>query len=129
MTQFDLDRVLGLTLRTVNQIEAGRRPLPAKYLPLLPPEFRDEVTLALREKNKNKINTRIAEAATPLARAILIGGGLYEFADDLGLRRQSVYGWLRRNRVPAERVLQVEKATGVSRHELRPDLYPIEGGR
>jgi DNA-binding transcriptional regulator YdaS (Cro superfamily) len=27
-------------------------------------------------------------------------------------------------RVPAEYVLLVEKATGVSRHKLRPDLYP-----
>ena len=26
--------------------------------------------------------------------------------------------------VPAERVLQVERVTGVPRHRLRPDLYP-----
>lgn len=26
-------------------------------------------------------------------------------------------------RVPAERVLEVERVTGVSRHELRPDIY------
>jgi DNA-binding transcriptional regulator YdaS (Cro superfamily) len=31
-------------------------------------------------------------------------------------------------KVPAERVLLIEAATGgrVSRHELRPDLYPLE---
>jgi DNA-binding transcriptional regulator YdaS (Cro superfamily) len=29
-------------------------------------------------------------------------------------------------RVPAERVLSIEAATGVPRHELRPDLYPLE---
>lgn len=28
-----------------------------------------------------------------------------------------------RRRVPAERVLDVERVTGISRHELRPDLY------
>jgi DNA-binding transcriptional regulator YdaS (Cro superfamily) len=28
--------------------------------------------------------------------------------------------------VPAERVLDIEKITGVSRHKLRPDLYPQE---
>lgn len=28
------------------------------------------------------------------------------------------------SRVPAERVLDVERVTGVPRHELRPDLYP-----
>jgi DNA-binding transcriptional regulator YdaS (Cro superfamily) len=29
-----------------------------------------------------------------------------------------------RERVPAERVLAIEAATGVPRHELRPDIYP-----
>jgi len=31
-------------------------------------------------------------------------------------------------RVPAERVLAIENATDgvISRHELRPDLYPVE---
>jgi DNA-binding transcriptional regulator YdaS (Cro superfamily) len=28
--------------------------------------------------------------------------------------------------VPANRVLDVERVTGVSRHRLRPDLYPME---
>lgn len=32
-------------------------------------------------------------------------------------------------RVPAEFVLKVEALTGVSRHELRPDIYPIERRR
>lgn len=33
-------------------------------------------------------------------------------------------------RVPAERVLDIERVTGVSRHELRPDIYgpaPVQG--
>lgn len=29
-------------------------------------------------------------------------------------------------RVPAEYVLKIEAATGVSRHDLRPDIYPRE---
>jgi DNA-binding transcriptional regulator YdaS (Cro superfamily) len=33
---------------------------------------------------------------------------------------QGVSKWLR---VPAERVLEVERLTGVSRYELRPDVY------
>lgn len=45
----------------------------------------------------------------------------------LNLRSQgTISGWIRHGRVPAERVLQVEEATGVSRHRLRPDLYPLE---
>lgn len=27
------------------------------------------------------------------------------------------------DRVPAERVLDIERLTGISRHDLRPDLY------
>lgn len=29
-------------------------------------------------------------------------------------------------RVPAEHVLRIEAATGVSRHSLRPDIYPVD---
>lgn len=41
----------------------------------------------------------------------------------IGVNKSSVTLWGLR-RVPAERVLEIEKATGVPRHELRPDLYP-----
>lgn len=34
---------------------------------------------------------------------------------------QAVAQW---KQVPAERVLKVERVTGVPRHRLRPDLYP-----
>jgi DNA-binding transcriptional regulator YdaS (Cro superfamily) len=39
-----------------------------------------------------------------------------------------VQRWCRVGTVPAERVLQVERLVGgkVTRHELRPDLYPVE---
>jgi hypothetical protein len=39
---------------------------------------------------------------------------------------QAVSQW---KQVPAERVLDVERATGISRHRLRPDLYPSEPER
>jgi DNA-binding transcriptional regulator YdaS (Cro superfamily) len=41
----------------------------------------------------------------------------------LGIQAPSIYSW---RRVPAIRVLAIEAATGISRHELRPDLYPVE---
>jgi DNA-binding transcriptional regulator YdaS (Cro superfamily) len=44
-------------------------------------------------------------------------------ARELQITAQSVSDW---KRVPAERVLAVEKATGIPRWELRPDLYPRE---
>ena len=28
--------------------------------------------------------------------------------------------------VPYKRVLEVEKVSGISRHRLRPDIYPVE---
>ena len=42
----------------------------------------------------------------------------------LGVRVESLYSWERSGRVPAERVLELYRLTGVSPHELRPDLYP-----
>lgn len=42
-------------------------------------------------------------------------------AKALGMTQPAVSQW---ERVPAERVLAVEAATGVSRTIIRPDLYP-----
>jgi Putative antitoxin of bacterial toxin-antitoxin system, YdaS/YdaT len=43
----------------------------------------------------------------------------------LGVTPGAISQW---KRVPAERVLDVERATGVSRHTLRPDIYPLFPG-
>lgn len=37
---------------------------------------------------------------------------------------QGVGDWCRRGNVPPTRVLAIEAVTGISRHLLRPDLYP-----
>lgn len=42
----------------------------------------------------------------------------------LGVKQPSVWKWLRRGKaLPAEHVLTVERETGISRHDLRPDVY------
>lgn len=46
-----------------------------------------------------------------------------KLANELGISAQAISQW---RRVPVERVLEVERITGVSRHELRPDIYPTE---
>lgn len=44
-------------------------------------------------------------------------------AAHLGVSRQAVNVWFLRHRVPAERVLEIERLSGISRHELRPDVF------
>ena len=58
---------------------------------------------------------------TGLQQAIDAAGGVSALARALGLSQPTVSAW---RRAPSERVLAVEAATGVSRHVLRPDLYP-----
>jgi TorA maturation chaperone TorD len=55
-----------------------------------------------------------------LQEAIKVAGSVSELARRIGISQPSVSSW---DRVPAERVLSVESATGVSRTVLRPDLF------
>lgn len=36
----------------------------------------------------------------------------------------TVGAWKSRGQIPARRAIDVEKATGIPRHRIRPDLYP-----
>jgi TorA maturation chaperone TorD len=55
-----------------------------------------------------------------LSEAIQAVGGVSELARRVGISQPSVSNW---DKVPAERVLAVEAATGIARMRLRPDLY------
>lgn len=59
-----------------------------------------------------------------LQRAIDAAGGIGALARMIGITQPSLSNW---RRIPAERVLAVETATGVARTDLRPDLYPDQG--
>jgi len=62
-----------------------------------------------------------------LAAAVGIIGGQAQLARILGVSQPNVWHWLHKSEhVPAEYVLKIEQATGgkVSRHDLRPDIYP-----
>lgn len=58
---------------------------------------------------------------TPTQKAIAAAGGLSALARKIGVKYQTIQQW--HKRIPAERVIDVERATGISREELRPDLY------
>lgn len=59
--------------------------------------------------------------SSALDRAIKKTGTAKELAVQLGITPQALSQW---DEVPPLRVLDVERITGVPRHELRPDLYP-----
>ena len=48
-------------------------------------------------------------------------GLISQIAKELGIHPSAVSMW---ERVPAERLPEVERATGIPRHELRPDICP-----
>lgn len=57
---------------------------------------------------------------TPTRSAIEKAGGSRLIARAIGITRQAVEQW---ESVPAKHVLAVERISGVSRYELRPDIY------
>ena len=62
-----------------------------------------------------------------LSHAVDLIGGQSAMGRLIGVSQASVWRWVDlKKHLPAEHVLKVEAATGVSRHDLRPDLYPRE---
>lgn len=65
----------------------------------------------------------MAKRITPLERAIAIAGSSKTLAGWIGVTPQALSQW---KQVPGGRVLAVERCTGVTRYDLRPDIYPRE---
>ncbi|ECP4670630.1 helix-turn-helix domain-containing protein [Salmonella enterica subsp. enterica serovar Newport] len=63
---------------------------------------------------------------TGLDKAIEIAGGKRRLAIALGIKPPSLSRWIHKyqGRVPPVRLIQLYKLTGVTPHELRPDLHP-----
>lgn len=54
-------------------------------------------------------------------------GSQAELARLCGVSPTAVWKWVQSGKeLPAQYVLRAEARTGVSRHHLRPDIYPIE---
>lgn len=65
-----------------------------------------------------------------LKEACAKAGSEAKLAELVGKTRSHVSKWKERRKLPAEFVIQIEAATGVSRHRLRPDVFgpaPQEG--
>lgn len=56
-----------------------------------------------------------------LDEAIAQAGGMMAFAKAIGINRTAIYRW--KDRIPAERVIDVERASGIPRERLRPDIF------
>jgi TorA maturation chaperone TorD len=67
----------------------------------------------------------VQRSLAALELAISRAGGQSALARAIGKSQGHVWHWVKvAKRVPAEAVLAIETATGVSRTELRPDVYP-----
>ena len=64
--------------------------------------------------------TRMNEGLKAAVEAV---GGLRALARLLGITHQAILQW---DKVPAERLLEIERVTGVARERLRPDLYRVD---
>ena len=68
--------------------------------------------------------SEVASGAFDLIEALYKRGSYpARLAKDIGVHHSTVIYWDRKG-VPAERVLDVERLTGIPRHQLRPDIYP-----
>jgi DNA-binding transcriptional regulator YdaS (Cro superfamily) len=63
--------------------------------------------------------------------AVEKAGGQTALARKIGTSQELIHFWLNRalKGVAPEYVLKIERVTGVSRHLLRPDVYPRERRR
>ena len=61
-----------------------------------------------------------------LEKAIQVAGDATKLAEKLDVSSMTISHWKHRmgGTVPQSRVLQIFRVTGVTPHELRPDLYP-----
>lgn len=55
-------------------------------------------------------------------KAVNKAGGISEVARQFKTSRQAVQQWIKK-RIPSERVLKLEQLSGITRYQLRPDIY------
>ena len=83
--------------------------------------FLDMLPKQPKETRTVKLNGSLSMFRRELAKRNL---RLIDVVRGLGLGKPTATKWAQQ-RIPAERVLDVERLTGIKRHVLRPDLYPV----
>ena len=70
------------------------------------------------------MSEEMREACAAALQRVLMQCGVRPIAEGVGVKPQSVSNW---SAVPPRHVIAVERLSGISRTELRPDLYPPAG--
>jgi hypothetical protein len=85
--------------------------------------------LAVDRKSTSGVYFKVMESAAELIEeGSKPMGGQKSLAAALKVTPQAVAKWKLKG-VPSVRVLDLERVTGISRHRIRPDLYPIEASK
>ncbi len=64
---------------------------------------------------------------TALQEAIQSLGSQTALANAIKTTQQNISYWLSTGSINADYVIPIETVSGVSRHRLRPDIYPLDG--
>jgi hypothetical protein len=115
--------VSDLALALARLQTCGFHPLPNSHTVTLTQKLIPAIQFHLPSVLQLCCNTHMNSNNDPLKDAATAVGGWAQLASLIGVTKSAVYQW---KRVPAERVIAVERASGVPRQQLRPDLYPTE---
>jgi DNA-binding transcriptional regulator YdaS (Cro superfamily) len=65
---------------------------------------------------------------TPIQLAAELSGGISSLASFCEVSPPAVFKWIEKNRAPADRCIQIEKATKgkITRYQLRPDDFGLK---
>ena len=87
--------------------------------------------MVLVDKTQESLYRPDMNELSALEKAVQLAGGQTALAKTVDVKQGHVWWWLNKSgKAPAEKCIDIERATNgaVTRHELRPDIYPIEPG-